>query len=104
MNHEWDLKDICKHCSISKEDYHSTAEWYALFCPGAPESYRKSASDCCEFPVRIFLGNKWYCETCGKNKEDESVPLPTTYNRCTCGALHTSKVNNHSPWCDIKVK
>lgn len=65
------------------------------------------AFGCCDNPVQIYLGNKWSCETCGKEMEvlnritthDPFYGTPRPQTKCECGAAFTQNANCHSAWC-----
>lgn len=77
--HKWDLSSrSCEVCGVTEQEYIQSSEYFVMFCAGGrdDEAYK---------PSLVTQTN-----------------LNTTIKRCTCGAWHTSKPNNHSSWCDIK--
>lgn len=60
---------------------------------------------CCTQPVPIYIGNKWFCETCGAadKQRNEAIGIPPysrinpedlVIDKCECGADSVYGPNN----------
>lgn len=91
-DHKWDITlDVCTKCGLSKQFYLQSMDWDVIWCAG---SGTKNKS-CCANESPVYLGQKWMCETCGRDREDYKMR-----GKCTCGASKTSNPDHHSNWCD----
>lgn len=106
-SHKWN-NGQCEICGITEDQYLAAYSWDELFCHGA-----KKVGDCCNRPSKVFVGNKWVCETCDTNDIFKKPP-PAEFNRvtkgaegfknreCTCGAKFRGTPDRHYIWCDLE--
>jgi len=117
--HDWDhTTELCKVCGITKQGYLNDNSYGAAFC--TTPTIKMSSDPCCGMPAIVYMGNEWFCESCGKKDDSrklswydipeqpdffqaKEVPRENIDKTCVCGALHTSKVNEHSPWCNVRT-
>lgn len=105
--HAWNNADICDNCGVSKEDYMNQADWAILFCPGKSAMKTDTIRQCCGKPATIYLGGRWFCESCGtedktRYNKTASTILPEPPKKCVCGAWAIGS-NTHSPWCEVRT-
>ncbi len=67
---------------------------------------------CCSKYVPVYIGNKWFCETCAapdvtRNaaiSKDPFYRTPPMVKKCDCGASKTPNSNCHARWCSAAAK